>query len=111
MARPILEKEKLRCRLDCYLSPTEKKVLRDKARAAGLGMSDFLRKSALAIKITTIPTGNVKRWQELARLSGNLNQLVRAVHRGEMPSDLLPELREISTEVQALRLDLLEASS
>lgn len=64
-----------------------------------------------------IPAVNQAAWQDLARCLGNLNQLSRAVHGGDIPADpstgriLLNRIDELNAEVRNLRNHLIGAAA
>jgi len=84
-------------------------VLEDKAQAAGLPLSTFIREAALGKKISPLPTVNAKRWAELAPLQSNLNQLLRHLNGGVPAKVELSLVETLLCEVRALRTELMEA--
>lgn len=107
MARPKIQTENLREKVDCYLSQEEKIEIEKNAKKAGLPLSVFLRKSALGQIVSVLPSINAKHWSELARVVSNLNQLAHQANSGFVVGVQQSELEAISHEVQALRLSLL----
>lgn len=83
MSRPLSPPSKLRDRIDVYLTPDERRLIAHKAESAGLPISTFLRKSALAQHIKAPPKFAVEKWAELARVGSNLNQIAKAVNSGQ----------------------------
>lgn len=107
MARPLISPNELRDKFDVYLNPTELGIIDANAKSAGLSLSAFIRRSALNQKISSVPTGNIQHWQELARVSANLNQIAKHLNEGfhfEIDAEVIHRLREL---VEALRLDLM----
>ena len=82
MARPLLSLDSLRKPLEIYLAENEREAIEEKAHVAGLALSSFIRKAALAQKVATLPQPNAAKWQQLARLSANVNQIARAANAG-----------------------------
>jgi hypothetical protein len=99
--------EALRQPLKIFLSGEERKAVAAKASGTGLALSAFIRRAALGMKVSSIPQPNAEKWQELARLSANLNQLTKAANGGagiQVDSALL---YEVAVLVRGLRLDLI----
>lgn len=107
MPRPKISTDSKRCRVECYLSTDERNAIETNAKTAGLPLSVFLRKSALGHPVSVLPTGNAKRWSELARFVSNLNQLAHAANSGQVVGIQPSDLAAMSREVQALRRGLL----
>jgi hypothetical protein len=64
----------------------------------------WLRRAALEGPPRTVPEVNRQAWAQLARVSGNFNQLIAAINGGRadaVPEDLLHELREAVAAVRA----------
>lgn len=84
-----------------------------KCDESGMDAPSYLRAAALGNNVLTVPAINREKYSELARLAGNLNQLMRHVHSGTggiiHGDQLLPALDKLHTEVQALRQSLLGA--
>ena len=106
MVAKYLPKEQLRAKVDTYLREDEKDVIARKARAAGLPVSTYVRRAALGHKLQTVPTPNVEKWRELARLAGNLNQIAHAINGGHASGVDPLLLYEIGEQVRLLRVDL-----
>lgn len=111
MTRPLKPSRELRQRFDLYLHEQEVDQIRANAEAARLPMSTFVRRLALRQRIELPPSaGNLTRWQELAPLSSNLNQIARACNTGLVPEGIYPVVAELAEQVRLLRLDLLGLS-
>lgn len=110
MTRPLLKSSELRTRVDCYFSPSERSQLEAKAKLAGLGLSSFIRETALGRPINVLPTINAERWGELARTTANLNQLVHHLNEGTAYGVDVALLLRLMHEVQALRTELIGAA-
>lgn len=107
MARPLLPLAALRKSLEIYLAEDERAAIEDKARGAGLALSSFVRKAALGQKVATLPQPNAAKWEQLARLSANMNQVAKAANAGASVSVDSGLLRELADLVRRLRLDLI----
>lgn len=107
MGRPLLTREHLRVKAECYFSPTEKQIVEAKAQQSGLAFSAFIREAALGAKITALPSANIQLWQELSRTTANLNQIAKHLNEGKLPHLDPSLLQEIGQQVRALRLDLM----
>lgn len=109
MARPLLPSPDIRKPVGLYLTEAERDTIEKRARTAGLALSTFARKSALGQRIASVPQPNAERWAELARLSGNLNQLAKAANEGKRVEVDFVLLMEVADGVRKLRLELLGA--
>ena len=108
MARQLLPRAALRDGLDLYLNADERRQIEIKARAAGLSLSSFIRRAALAQKVEAPPgEGSIRRWQALARTTANLNQLVHAINAGRATGVDPIVISELAEQVRLLRLELL----
>ena len=107
MARPLIESSALRKPLEIYLADAERQSIQTKATTAGLPLSGFVRKAALGHPVATLPQPNAEKWQELARLSANLNQLAKAANGGDRVAVDSGLLYEVAVLVRGLRLDLI----
>ena len=93
------------------LTADDHQEITSRARAAGLSVSDFLRRAGLGLTVSApVPELNVSAWRELARSAANINQL--AYHLNEsrihgrygMDADQLrQELRRMYGHIAALR--------
>lgn len=107
MPRPLLSRSELRRRVEVYFTCDERESIERRAGEAGLSLSSFIRRAALGQRVQTIPQPNAARWQELARLAANLNQVAHHANTtGEVALDPAA-LAEVGEAVQALRRDLL----
>ena len=110
MPRPLKASRELRQRFDLYLDECEIEQIRINAQAARLPMSTFVRRVALRQQIELPPSaGNLARWQELAPLASNLNQIARACNAGFLPEGIYPAVNDLAEQVRLLRLELLGA--
>jgi hypothetical protein len=88
------------------LTAGERAVVRARAHAAGLTVSEFLRRAALGKRVRARP-GQVRRdaVYQLSKVGNNLNQLARAantagqVRAEELLEEALGELRAVLAEL------------
>ena len=89
------------------LTPAERAAVEALAQAVHLSVSEWVRRALLGRRMpASVPIVNREAWKKLGPLAANLNQAVKAIHRGKadpLPLDLLEQLRR---EVQALREEL-----
>ena len=95
------------------VSPAEHAALKAKAEQMSTTPAQWLRQAALSRRLPSppVPPINREQYAELARLSGNLNQLARLANSGQpvtIPDALLNHLAD---EVGRLRLALIGAGS
>jgi len=66
-------------------TPDERDRLKQSALASKVSLSEFIRRAALKRRLPPPPAPeiNLKSYQELALIGNNLNQLVRAIHKGK----------------------------
>jgi hypothetical protein len=96
--------------ITCRLTDVEL-VRLDEGRPAGMTRGEWLRTRALKRRLPrAIPEVNQQAWASLARVSGNLNQLARAINEGraDRPAVDLAELRRL---VDDLRRELIGLGS
>ena len=95
------------------VTPTEHAALRSKAESLGTTPADWLRQAALSRRLPSLPVPAINREQyaELARLSGNLNQLTRLANSGQPVSVADGLLQHLIGEVSQLRRALLGLDS
>ena len=95
------------------VSPTELQALQAKAKQMGMTPAHWLREAALSRRLPTPPVPAINRahYAELARLSGNINQLAKLANTGHPVSVDSAFLQRLGTEVAQLRLALLNAGS
>ena len=114
LSKPKKEKRK---NFPLRLSKSERAALEEKAKAAGLKLSSYLRQAGLNKTISTkqerVPEINRFTYVELGRVGNNINQLTKAAHKslqrgtdcnvnfGEL-SALLALLKQIRLEVMAV---------
>ena len=96
--------------ITCRLTDAEL-VRLDEGRPTGMTRGEWLRTRALKRRLPrAIPEINREAWADLARVSGNLNQYMRAVNEGraDRPAVNLAELRRL---VDDLRRELIGLGS
>ena len=95
------------------VTPAEHAALRAKAETLGITPAQWLRQAALTRRLPPppVPVINREEYAELARLSGNLNQLTRLANSGQavVVADAL--LERLVSEVSRLRQALLGLDS
>ncbi len=91
------------------VSPPEYAQLRAKAEQMGLLPAQWLREAALSRRLPSPPVPAINRaeYAELARLSGNLNQLTRLANEGGPVTVAGGLLLSLLDEVKRLRRALL----
>lgn len=111
MARPEKDpNEKLSEVVRLRLTVAEHEHVRAQADAAGVTVSDYLRRRAVGYRV---PEGGGRRAgdpaivSELNRIGVNVNQLARAVHRG---SDFTRYWREVGTTLEGILARVLRGS-
>ena len=89
-----------------HFTPAEDGRLRERARILGITVAELLRESSLGRPLPRRhqpdPIAS-DQWVELGRLAANLNQLQRAINRGQaedVPVALVEELRCLLHEVR-----------
>jgi len=107
MARPLQASSELREKFDLYLNAAERALIRDKAVAAGLPVSAFVRRAALGQRCTNVPAIAAEQWAKLGPLAANMNQIARWLNAGDMftVSDAIA-IDEIRQHLAAIRLTL-----
>jgi hypothetical protein len=109
MPKKLLPREALRQRIELYLNGDELHRIDAKASAAGLSRSAFLRKVALGQRVEAVPTANAERWQSLARLAGNLNQIAKRINStGNVYEEDIAEVKAIMDEVWRMQKAMLK---
>ena len=93
------------------VSPAELKALQAKAEQMGMTPAHWLREAALSRRLPTPPVPAINRahYVELARLSGNINQLAKLANTGHPVTVDSAFLQRLGAEVAQLRLALLNA--
>ena len=91
------------------VTAAEYNALRTKAEKLGLMPAQWLRQAALSRRLPPppVPAINREQYAELARLSGNLNQLTRLANSGQPVSVADGLLQRVIAEVSQLRRALL----
>jgi hypothetical protein len=105
--------ERRTAKLTIALNRLEAEQLAFKSEDAGMDTAAYIRVAALGNQITAVPKINREAYTELARLAGNLNQLMRHINSSSSVvvngEQLGAGLEKLRAEVQALRAALLGA--
>ena len=93
------------------VAPAEFAALTAKAEQMGMTPAHWLREAALSRRLPSPPVSPINReeYAELARLSGNLNQLARLANSGQPVTVGDALLQRLTAEVGRLRLALIGA--
>lgn len=93
------------------VAPAEFAALTAKAEQMGMTPAHWLREAALSRRLPSppVPPINREQYAELARLSGNLNQLAKLANSGQPVTVADALLQRLAGEVGRLRLALLGA--
>ena len=93
------------------VAPAELQALTAKAAQMGMTPAHWLREAALSRRLPSppVPSLNREQYAELAKLSGNLNQLTRLANSGRSVTVTDALLAQLAGEVGRLRLALLGA--
>ncbi|WP_082878119.1 hypothetical protein [Methylobacillus sp. MM3] len=95
------------------LNRLEAEQLMLKSEDAGMDGASYIRVAALGNTITAVPAINREAYVKLARLAGNVNQLMRHINSSSSVvvngQQLGAGLEKLRAEVQALRAALLGA--
>lgn len=97
-------------KIEIRIDPQEKEIIRDKATAYGLNMSEYLRRLGLHDVLpeirADIPAINAKAINELNRIGNNLNQLVKLLHeerlRGNLDPVISPTEKQVRQTIQVI---------
>ncbi|MGB5634025.1 MAG: plasmid mobilization relaxosome protein MobC [Waterburya sp.] len=96
------------------LLPSERKTMEQKAEAANLKLSEYLRAAGLNKTIRSqpkVPEINRATYVELGRIGNNINQLTKAAHaslkRGGSGNVNVAELSELNDLIKRMRLEIL----
>lgn len=110
VGRPVLPPDAAReHRVNLRLNADEYARIKATASTLGLAPAAYLRRVGLGVVPTpppVVPAVNLEKWAELGRALSNVNQIVRELHRGNVPvvgPDVLPLLRTIRDELHATR--------
>jgi hypothetical protein len=91
-------------KIEIRIDPQEKEIIRDKAIAYGLNMSEYLRRLGLHDVLpemrADIPAINAKAINELNRIGNNLNQLVKLLHEERLRGNLDPVISPTEKQVR-----------
>jgi len=110
MARPKGDPAAVRSlTIGVRVTAAEYALLQEKAATMAMSPAQWLREAALKRRLPSAPAPaiNIEEYGKLARLSANLNQLVRAVNEGRPVTIHDNMLRHLMDEVARLRLALL----
>jgi hypothetical protein len=80
----IKEEDKRRHRVTLSLTDKELKTASGCAHLTGKKLTEWIRITALDAPLKIVPAVNKKVWHNLARLGGNLNQLMFGINSGEI---------------------------
>ena len=111
MARPMIASNALRERLDVYIAPAERSLIAAKANSAGLGLSTFVRRAALAQRIAAVPIIPAQQWTELSKVAANLNQIAHAINSGNANGVQADAIEDLTELLRAVRLSLTSQES
>ncbi len=103
---PKPDEEKRTHRVGFRLTDEELGKAEARAKATRLRLGAWFREAALGREPRIVPEINRKAWEKLARLAGNLNQLIAAAHAGKVVKIKPAELEELRSQVMTLRLEL-----
>ena len=110
MARPKGDPAAVRSlTIGVRVTDAEYASLQEKAEALHITPAHWLRDAALKRRLPSPPAPaiNIAEYGKLARLSANLNQLVRLAHEGRPVTINEDMMRHLLEEVSRLRLSLL----
>lgn len=110
--RPPLESKKARSKkIEVRVSVLEHQDLTDRAERANLHVSTYLRESGLGQEIIAPPSlPNMEVYDELRRIGVNLNQIARAINRGQEQNMDVKLIARFHEEVRQFRLALVRVS-
>lgn len=103
--KPIPEAEQRRHPVTCRLTDAERDHV-DASRGS-VTRGEFIRRAALSAAPRVVPEVNREAWVELARLSSNLNQLVRHLNERRPGATPPAQLDKLRAAVVRLRADLI----
>lgn len=113
---PRSKQKEVRKNYPLRLSPSERRALKEKADAANLKLSEYIRVSALKAIIHSpakIPELNRNTYVELGRIGENINQIAKVFN--SIPTEqiahtklqlLLSELQLLKSQIQRTRLEI-----
>ena len=93
--------------LHVRLSSEEHAVIADRARVAGIRISDFIRGCGVHGKVSPVPSINVQQWAQLAATTSNLNQLTRLANQGRVPADIADVVQSTAQILREIRTSLI----
>lgn len=96
--RPPKEPEEKRDKvIKCYVNEAEKEEIEMLAAAAGMTVSEFLRRLGLGTEVE--PPANPKELKqiraELGSIGGNINQIAKKVNQGEISDTTETDFRKL----------------
>ena len=91
-------------KMQIRLSPEEKVVIQDKAKAAGVSASDLVRQAANRVRTWTLKDRQVEqeKIRQVARIGNNLNQIAKAVNTQgvvNLEMEILQKLADIERQI------------
>lgn len=106
---PLAPDQQRRHAVSCRLTDAELTTLDQ--RRGQVSRGEWLRLAALAAPPRIVPEVNKVAWADLARVAGNLNQLVRAINEGRWPVKDAPTgqatIMELRAQLDAVRAQLI----
>ena len=108
MSRPPKDPTLVRSlRLDLALSSTELALLLEVAGDLRLPLRTYVRKAALGARLPpAVPVVNSELARDLARVGGNLNQLLHAVNTGKVKDPPAVDLLDLQSLLAQVRRQL-----
>lgn len=103
--KPLPEAEQRRHPVTCRLTDAERDHV-DASRGK-VTRGEFIRRAALKAAPRVVPEVNREAWVELARLSANLNQLLRHLNERRPGTPPPAQIGQLQAAVTRLRADLI----
>lgn len=85
-------------------NPHEFEKLEKRAEAAGLDVSEFVRRLALNQQFLAVPQINRQALSELSKIGVNLNQIARIANK---TGEVSPSIAEVKRELEKITLTLI----
>lgn len=110
-------------KIEIRIDSQEKEIIREKAVAYGLNMSEYLRKLGLHDILPSVrvdlPQANKEAIKELNKIGNNLNQLTKLLHEEKLKGNINPvapmtekrisqTMQIVSESVMALKGEIIE---